>query len=408
MLTLVLFKMVSDLCFYYAFGGFVAFLAGSTGSCFLPLILLQALCGTLSYVLEKRGGARFLPLLLLAVSFVLPGMGLADRIAAVPGCAYVIWAAVKKRYVPDWNAQIDIFQLFWKILLGFSAFMLIMSASRAVITVTIPVGVVGLVCMVLLNRSLRHELSVCSRPAYQAMNLLVAGVFTAAALFLSSKTFLTFCLNVLKGIYNHIISPLLMILVYVVLFVVRIIAWLFSWVKLHVQDADDTWQLDFSEGDELADSLAESQTANGEIFNRIMIVLGIIVAVILLILLFRWLTRHARSGAQEKEAVRQARSAVSGRAARNPFSFAMNPVDQVREQYRKFLRIYHARGLPLEQSRTSAEVEAECRDVFDEEAVRDLKDIYRLARYDGKATKEDVSRAKQLFTKIRDSARDGS
>ncbi|MCD7919556.1 MAG: hypothetical protein LUG45_05685 [Clostridiales bacterium] len=396
MIALVLLKLLSDLGFYYAFWGFFAVLAGANASVLLATYAVQSLTGLLTYLLREQGWLRFLPLALLAVGWLLPGGGIAAWVAIAPPALYVAWLSAGRRYLPEWGRQVDIFSVFWKALLIFCLFMLLVSCGEILVAITIPVGLIGLTCCVLLTRSLRHDLTVCCQPRYQAMNLLLTAEVGLASLALSSKAFLQSCGAALFWIYETVFAPILMAVGHLLIAVIQIVMWLFSWVQFNfTEEEQEVQSLNLSDSEDMFGDF-EVNESNSELFSRVCIALALILAAILLVLVFRWLSRSSRTAARQVTS-RSVRSAVGRQTTRPPSRFDRSPVQRVRLQYQKFLALYRNRGLEQKISDTSQEIATKSVYSFDHAKVQALRQLYIAARYNDQATKEDAAKAKELY-----------
>ncbi|MCD8077460.1 MAG: hypothetical protein LUE63_03635, partial [Lachnospiraceae bacterium] len=90
----------------------------------------------MSFPLRNRGTLRFLPIVLLSVIFFLPDGGFPRCLAALTPAVYTIYLTTKKLYLPDWSAQVDLFQIFWKVLLGFCALALLVGCGTQLAAIT--------------------------------------------------------------------------------------------------------------------------------------------------------------------------------------------------------------------------------------------------------------------------------
>ncbi len=399
MTALVLLKLLSDLGIYYAFGGFFAALAGAAAPMLLVACGVQSGVGLLTYLLREKGRLHLLPLALLAVCWLLPEESVAAWVAVVPPSLYVVWLAVGRRYLPEQSRQLDVFSAFWKALLVFCLFLLMVGCGDLLAAVTIPAGLIGLACCVLLNRSLRHDLAVCCQPRYQAMNLALAAGIGLAALGLSSKAFLGGCAAALRWIYETVFAPILLALFQLLGAVIQGILWLFSWVQFSITGEEQAVQsLTLGDTEDLFGDLGGSGN-NGELFSRVCIALALILGAVVVVLVFRWLSHGARTTEREPSA-RTVRSAVS-RSVPLPLSrFDRSPVQRVRRYYQKFLALYRSRGLERKISDTSQEVTAQSRCAFDPDTVQALRQLYIAARYNDQATKADAAQARELYQSL--------
>ncbi len=401
MLTLVFLKLLSDLGLYYTFAGFFAVLAGANASLLLACFGLQALAGLLTYPLRDRGVFRFLPLLLLAVCFMLPNGGLAEWIAVTPPAVYVVYLTFKRLYFPEWYAQVEIFQVFWKVLLVFGVFALLMGGWQQLAAITVPAGLTALIGCVLLMRSLRHDASVYRSPRFQAMNLAAAAGVVLGALALSSDVFLDAAGAAFIRAYQTVCYPILMLLVYILAGIVRIVGWLFSWVQFTGSEQQSSEVTVNTDGmSDMLDGIEAGQ--NSDMFMRVVTALVLIAVAILLVFIFHWLSSRAHQDVPE--AATGERTGAERKSVGRRFSFAASSVEQVRFQYRKYLKLCRANGFSFEKSETSQEIETETKATMDAEDVHSMRRIYIEARYHGKASKEDAAEAKRLYQSLAASA----
>ena len=395
MLTMVGLKIAADLAFYYTLVGPPSLHFGGSSGALLGCLLLVTLCFVLSYCLRNRGALRFLPLALVAGCFFLPGAETATGVVLLPAWAYAVYLAARRVYEPEWSHQVDIFSLFWKLFLVYFAFELLLRVSDEAVTLSVMMGTVMLLCSVLLMRSLRHDPQVYCQAKYQLLNLALVAAALAAAGLLSSRTFLNGCFAVLKTVYLAVAK----VLVQLLFWVIEGIAKLFSWLKITKPEGKESIQLDLSSAKDIL-QLEDSGGGEGSrILSYILIALGALAAIACLVLVFRYLSRREgerRPGggpADSRYAV-ESRENQEGRAAPG------SPVQRVRQQYRRFLRLCGRHGRVIQRSYTSREVNDNCADLFAPQA-EELRDIYLEARYNDSATKEDAARAKALYAEMK-------
>ncbi|MCD8067646.1 MAG: hypothetical protein LUE87_01885, partial [Lachnospiraceae bacterium] len=392
MLTLVFFKLLSDLGVYYTFAGFFAVQAGAEPPALLSCFCLQVFCALLTYLAREKGFISYLLLALLGGCFFLAG-NLAGVIAVVPPGVYVAYIAAGKLYVPEYSRQVNIFSLFWKALLGFCCMALLFGGAEALRAVTIPAGLMTLTGCVILTRSLCHDLSVCCAPRYQVMNLATAAGIGGIALVLGSNLFLRTVLSLLGWFYQTICVPILMVFLYLLLGIFQVIIWLFSWVSFSWNGQEqEAVELDMTSAQDLFGE-AVSTEGNGELFERVCIALGLILAAAVIAAVFRFLSR--RSGKEDgRRPMATERSAVEEKAFGPLFPFSSDPRRQVRQQYRKYLRLCRSRNIDIEKSDTSEEIASKSQYSLDSEAVHSLRKLYIAARYNDQAPREDAAFAR--------------
>lgn len=404
MLTLVFMKIAADLALYYTFAGFFAALFGASSGVMLLILAAQAVIFTLSYAARGVGRRRFLPLLLLALCWLVPGAGLADRIVIAPPALYTVYLAAKNIYEPDRFQQADIFSVFWKVMAGFSVFCALFGKTELVKSMVLPAGLIVLVCSVLLMRSLRHEPQVYCQVRYQAMNVLLICAACVCTLILSSDAFLGTCLMILRTVYNWVISPVLMLVIYLIILIVQVFIWLFSFFEFgELVSPDREGAMEMPDFQELLGLEQSGQSAAGQWLDRIAAAIVILAAAAVVILVFRALSKR-KIARQSARAAREVRTGLTQRKERPDDIPAGSPAGRVRAQYRKFLKLFSAQALEREKSDTSLDISRRCRGTFDDQSVGELRSLYIEARYGGRATREDVQRAKKLYTEIKKSS----
>jgi hypothetical protein len=399
---MVLLKILADLGFFFTFAGFFACLGGASFQTSLIALAVYSICFTGSYLLYKKENLRFLPLILMIIPFLLPGEKLADYIVAAIPAAYVMWLAVKELYIPEWDKQVSIFSVYWKIFLVFIAISILCGKSDIVAGLTIPCGSVTLAADVLLMRSLRHEKDVYCSQKYQIMNLGFIAVVGILAFFLSSDIFLSGVVAVLKCIYSYLISPIFMVIIYIILVVLKAVAWLLSFIKFK-QSEKEMVEINTSGVQDMLKDAQDELTESSVNFERVMIALGIVIGCLITFFAFKYLSK--RSGKKPDDMPLQDRRYYAEPASpKEPEPEKGTPVHRIRTLYKKFLKLCQNQGIEFSKSDTSFDVNYKCSTTFDKKATGELRDIYIEARYNDTATKDDVARVKELYSTIKKSA----
>ncbi|MGM9521145.1 MAG: hypothetical protein ACI3VB_01530 [Oscillospiraceae bacterium] len=402
MLTVVLLKIASDLSFYYTFAGLLAVWLGASPSSILLALIVQSAAFVLSYVLRKSRAASFAVLITQFICFALPGAGIAGLAVMVPPAAYELWLSFKGVFEPESSKQTDIFSLFWKVFLVFALVVMLCGGYSIFMSISMQCGVVCLCGQVLLMRSLRHDRRVYCQKKYQLMNLTMIAAVVLIAWLLSSEAFLGTCLAAVKALYKYVISPIIMVLLYAVLGIVKGIGWLFSFIKIKKADGEDNdIQLNMEGAKEIFG--LDAQDTSSEMFDRVMIALGIILAIVIVFFVFRYLARRT-SGTEQGKVQEDSRSYAQpeeNRAVRKPVGGA---VQRVRSYYRKFLKLCDTIGYPLEKSDTSLDVNNKAGRYLGKEEAEELRQIYINARYNDTADKACADKAKELVSKLKKNA----
>ena len=396
MITIVFLKALCDLGFYCTFAGFFAVLLGAAPALLLAALPIQAACFAASFPL-RRGPLRFLPLALMAVCWLLPGAGFPEYAAFAPPAAYLVWLAAKERYFPEWSHQADIFSRFWKIFFPFLLLAFLFGESETAAAVTIPAGAATLLCSVLLTRSLRHDPEVYCQPRCQLLNLAAVAGAGFCAFLLSTPAFLQGCLAVLRAVYTCAVGPVLMLAVYAVVGIAAALMWLFSWIKLGFQPPEETVMMDLQG---MAETLGVQEASDTpDYLTRIAAALGIIGGILLLWAVFRFLARRNAAspppgGESERRESIAAAPAAGGDRRENSCA------QQVRAQYRRFLKLYRRAGFPRSPRDTSRDIVRYSREAMGDD-VSALRELYIAARYDGAATREDAAQAREICARLK-------
>lgn len=396
MLSMVFLKVAGDLAFYYTFAGPFALHFGAEEAWMLLTLAVVPFCVMLSYVLGDKGLLRFVPWLGGVVCVCLPALGLADRIMMLPPLAYALMLMILRRYRPEWGSQVEIFNVFWKVFLAYVLLSLMLRVSDAGVQLEVLMGMVTLVCLVLLMRSLRHEESVYRQPSYQLLNLGLVGAAMGVALLLSSKGFLNSVFAVLGAVYRVIAGVVMRIL----MLLLQAFAFLFSWIRFRRNEDREMPELNLGGAAEIF-GLEENTGADGRAFTYVIYALAILAAIVVLILVFRFLARRYGEAPPAGD-VRDNRVFLDDSDAREEKASRGSPVQRVRAQYKRFLRLCMKRGQELKRSDTSLEVNERCGHLFGHEA-QELREIYLHARYDHRADKDDALRAKELYARLKKS-----
>lgn len=386
-------RILTDLSFYYAFAAFVSVCYG--GRYALIGLLLQTACFTLSAMLRKKKWLRLAALLPMVLLWLLPDVGLADRVLFLPPAAYLLWQAYTDTYPLVWSRHVELFSVFWKCYVCFAFFMLLTGMLPRMSAASIPIALIMLVGSVLLMRTLRHEPETYCQRRYQVMNLTSVAAVAAVAAVMSTETFLQICSAAFHAVYNSVVVPVLLVALVGVVYVLRAAAWLVSLLNIELPQSGENVELQL---DGIAKDLGlDEMTTSEPVGRELLILLGIVIAGVLLYLFFRWMVRLGWLGkppADTREERREAeRQAVKAEKRPRPGS----AVQRVRAQYRKFLKLYVSAGGELNAADTSLDVDKGARRCyFDPKASAELREIYIRARYAEQADGQDAVRAKEL------------
>lgn len=391
-------RILTDLAFYYAFASYLSVCFG--GRYAMIGMLVQAACFTLSAALREKPRLRLAVLLPVMLLWLLPGIGVADSVLFLGPAIYLVWQAWKGKYPVEWNRQVELFSVFLKVYTCVAAFLLLSGMLKPLSAASLPCALIMLVCSVLLMRTLRHEPETYCQRRYQLVNLVSVAVVTAVAALISTEAFLKSCLAALGSLYNTLVLPLLMLLLTAFVYLLRGVAWLLTLLNLKLPEESEKIELDLmSAADILGQEVAIQEWDVGK---EVLIVLLTILGAVALYFFFRWMSRLGW-GEEKVAAVGEKRGVVDAvpEKAEKPPRFG-SPVQRVRAQYRKFLKLYLAEGGGMEKFHTSLDIQKEAGKFrLNAEASGELREIYIRARYADDADARDAARARELYSAIK-------
>ena len=418
MTALFLIRMLMDLCVYAALA---APLGAAFGAAPAGCLLAVAACaaayaaaGRLSAPAFSSGGrraVRYLPLLLpLAVIAVLVMQAAANEgsrhalallAVTVPAFLYTAWMVRDGNYPLSYDQCERVFQRFWKLYLGYFVLLLLLGQAELLSTASLPFGLVALVSSILMLRSLRHDLTVSTQPAYQAFNFGAAVLTMAAAWPFSTGAFRRGVVAALALFYNKLILPILMMLLDLMVLGLTAVDKVFHLEELFRRNAEgEPPQLNIEEWQQEMQEVVVGGEARWLVYFRA--ILGIAAAAALIILLFRFLSRRAAAdgrGTGSGTLIRERIGAGERRAAPKP----KGTVAKVRAQYRKFLKLCAGQGLIRKPADTTEELGRRAAAVLEEPGtVEQIRRIYIRARYDGEATDKDAEALRQLNASLKE------
>lgn len=399
MVTMHIMRMLAEMSFFYAIAGLIAARCGGSGA--FAGFLLQCVCFGLSSLGGDKRLRRLAFLLPMAAGWFLCRGSAADGILMIPPAAYIVWLVWKDDYELEQGRHRRLFTAFCRVIFLFSLLMTAVGFGADVRTVVLPYAALMLTTSVLLMRSLRHDAAVYCKPSYQLVNLSAVALATLAAILLSTKTALAAYRALLKALYNTLILPVLTLLLRLLLEIMFAVEKLLKWLGVTAPELDEV-KLDDEAIDEMLEQIngMEIEAADASGLRTVLIVLGIAAAALILVLFFRWLNQK-KGGSVIQAPSGTTRVALAGNDRRENQK-ETSPVRTVRNQYRKFLKLCAARGAAPKKHHTSLDMEEKARYALGANVpTGEIRDIYILARYDGKADQDSVRRIKKLYSEAK-------
>ena len=401
-------RAAGDLAFYYSYAAFFAALSGSAFS--LPGILIPSFF----YALSRFGGTsqarRCAVALLGAAALLLPMLGLWDRIALVPAIAYAGYLARNDNYSLSHDRQTDVFLLFGKSYPIFFAVIALMGGFRLLASYSLFPALLTVVVNVYLLRVLRHEPEIYTKPRFLLQSIRTPAAFLFAAWLMHLDAVTSAVKTALLALYQHVIAPLLWAILYLFAMIISLLVT----PLMQLFSGAEVTSLDMESGlEDLADQTAQESSGEGYPLLlqalKVLALLAVVAAVcVLLILFFRRLAGDRGNAEASDEPTlisqRTVRPAAQKKEERPPVS-PLHPVNQVRRQYRRYLKLCRSRGYNPDIFETSRDICRESSGLFPggASAAAQLRELYLRARYRGEATREDAILASRLVDQLRSS-----
>lgn len=398
-------KLLTDLCYYGVFAAFFAGVYGLEGSV-LPQFALLALAGALCRMAERRfpqSLLRLAPLLLMPLAFALPAQT-AGLVIVTPAALYVLWTVCTRRFDPSYYQCADQFRLELKILILPFMMALVFLQLKRVEQFSVPYLLVFLFGSVLLLRMLRHDEATLRQPRFRLMNGLTMVGLSLVCLFLSSTLFRQAVGMAIKGIWSVVSIPIFL----VVVLVGGGLAVLIDFVM------PDDFHFDpvvleglfpdlGEEGDQQRQEMLEAATETNPVISYIYTALLILLAIVAMVLLFRWLAaKRTRSTQSESHATRYAAAPMQPREKPLTRLSARTPQLQVRYWYQQLLHHTRQEGGNLDAAMNTRQQQQVGETVLkDHDALSRLRQLYLPARYKDQATQEDAREARELFQQLK-------
>ena len=389
-------KLFSDICLLMGGGSLLAAVPPAGVAVFFGAAALCALVFALSALLAEKGWLRFLPVGLLGALCFLPGMDTAGLILLLIAAAYTLFCIFRGTFRPEWEEQTRLFSYAWKIALCLSFFACLLNWEKALL-LTLPLLAASLLSGILLNRSLRHEPAVRSSPGFQLINGLSLGVLVLGALLLGSPEVMAWLKKVLGFLYEKIIQPVLMAFVTLVMALLEGLKRLGALLGIGKPDIkpQPTTAPIGEPGTELLIEPGTRSVLELGVVRAILILLAAIIVCAVLWKLARTLRRRTKRQGEKAD------SRGYSLPAEEEEIKDKGPIRRIRETYRKYLKLYRDWGIRLEASDTSRSVEQKGSETFDQEAMKELREIYIRARYARQGESRDAEKARSLLKQIR-------
>jgi len=344
----------------------------------------------------------------IAVVFELPAV-----ILFLPPVVYLVYSIVtilrskhyKKQGQPVYQfAYEGVFTLYLKLFIPFALIMILFARSTFE-TASLPFAIIFLTTAIILLRMMRQPPQVRKEWRFRLLNLFPIVCVFLAGITITSRQFFDLSGTILSAIYFNVIIPILLALGMAIAFVLSPIFWLLSPA---LQEGSPP-QVGY--GGE-PDQWIEVETVSwspmlADVLRAFMAVVVILLAVYLLVKLFRRITEQQLGTVNMGGVIQRYIAVENKKAAKNK---SRGSTGQLQRYYRRFLRLCWKNGITREIYMTSADYEALSTRRFQlgDTAAR-FREFYIAVRYGKKeATSEDIASSKKLYNRISELVRESA
>ena len=397
-------KLVSDLLFYMTFAGTISALIGSYGrqmgnSGLLSVLPLMALSAMLLGPLAERGKFKYLAFIpLIPAVFMALNYGIIHLLFLAPALAYIVYYATTLPYNIKTVGYTNIFRMYLYVAIPIAIFFAVNVAFfGAFLSGALgPYIIMFLVSSIVLMRMLRHDNEILMQNRFKIMNSIgVIGVIIMGVV-LGSPQGLRLMTAVISFIYFRIFIPFAVAIFALVGIILFPIMSLFNWEEVEMPQDDGGGYVGLPPDFEFY----EMQQSIGVIIFQIIVFIGLAVLVFYVLrAIFRFLTQKTfnREGAPAN--IQRVFLGDKGPARRKE----PRVNHQIRQIYRKFLKLCKNRGITLHQSLTTEDIaKSFASSVGDNESAFALREIYIESRYGEKTPdSKDVKQCRELYGKLK-------
>lgn len=385
-------RMIVDLSFYFFFAEFAVSSFG--GKSMLIEMLLLSICYGILILIQKYTKNRIFLLLPVLLLFLPSSMGLtiANRVALLLPVIYILYLILKEEYGLSWDRQVDIFSASWKTFLIAGICLCLAGKYQQFLTCSVPMAFISLTGSVLLMRMLRHEPEIYLSRQYQLRNLFLFVGILAVAWLLSRPFVLNSIWNAFTFLYMQCIVPIFSFFITCFITILQVLGKLFSWIKLNDLELEGN-EVGVNVGINPFSDLEQEITGGGRILESFFMGIVILLLIAAAFLFFRWLASSGGTTQKRLYGIDIVRSPEQDTRRK---SSDASTVLQIRRQYRKFLKLYTARGEQISSASTSEDIARRGSELFAPDVMEEMRSIYIRARYNNQASRADLKRIKQI------------
>ena len=389
-------KRICDITFYLTFASVVGNLLGSgnlIGS--LPFFAAAAIIG--GVVKSPIQGTNLAGLVMLAMFLVVPLQGV-NLVLLLPAMVFMVMNLPKPDEAID---EVDYTPIFKNFVMALCAILAVMGISSGSASTPALQGAwlsafTFLVTAIMFMRMVRHDESVLKQTRFKVINGLSLGLLFFVVLIASTPMFLSAAGSLAVFILTRVLLPILGGILWLIGIVLN---WIAELLNLNIAGeitwAENLWVGILGEG-------VEAEYENGvQRLNFIPMLLGVILLLAMMFFIFKILAKKtAISLFQETDIQEERTSLDDDKNSRKGRHFKQE--NQLREVYRKLLRLLIRHGFPVTPDLNSRQVADLIADRFPDFEPEKLRHLYLPVRYGSQPpTKEELKEAQALYKTIK-------
>lgn len=388
-------KRICDICAYMTFASLIASFLGSDNLIItLPVFASVAF---LSAFLAPRGKIKYMGIIPLFLIFLITPSTLINLVVFIPTIAYMIWAIPKPdeslsgfNYEPIFNGFIKIVGTILLLRLIFG----VMFDGEPIPTDSLLFATAFLLLATLFTRMIRHDDDILNDIRFKLINIISVIGIILGTFFVTNRMFLETGVTIYLFIARYL-THLLILITYPF---ARLLSFL-------LPEADPA-AMELNWITELIGNMEplEHNEAGSPILGSIIGIIAFSVIVIVVLSLFFKLIKEILNkilGSQREDDIEDEIIPLDENdKKKRRFRRREN---QIRELYRKFLKLIKMNDIDTSLHLTSKEIETQVVNTFNTETSGTFRDEYIQIRYkEDEFTKNDVKRMKELYKSVKE------
>ncbi len=373
-------KMISEFSFYFIPANYAARQLGGQGVP-LALCLLPALAAGLCQILyQKQSRWERAPLLLCLLGLLFLRHG-GDWGVYLFGCVYGCLTVFRRFYFQSHETAVDNFNRCSAILAFVMPALCVAAGGLEELVQCVPLALLFLGASVLQTRMLRHDDASVESPAFLLRNAAALGALTLLGGLVSTPAFRAVSRNAFSFLWNLIVVNLAQLLAYGVVVIAWVLGKIYSLFRPDFSPTlPEQGEIKLSFG---LSGLEYEEVTGAPFWVQALLIGGalLLAAALMGYALYRLAGRRRPPDRNASFQDQRERLEIRQKPPRREIFPPRDPRRAVRYYYRKFLQDALRRGIVLTPDCTTRDICRRAAQLYDPQALEDLRRCYLLARY---------------------------